>query len=198
MVVCSGVVVCSGADVVCSGVAMCAGVSAVPCEPSIPLFLGEASAVAAATFFTAPDAESFPRTTPLPGTLTPRGATCASRCPDARAAADVFGEELCVICSAPVTAAPPATVTATTAAAAFIATPPAKNPPLAAPPEPTPTPVAVPAPTPVVAVLAPVAEPVAGTRCSVAAFAVPAPSSPLNSESDSGMGINRSPRSALL
>ena len=117
----------------CSGVAMCAGVSAVPCVPSIPLVLGEASAVAAATFLTAPDAESFPRTTPLPGTLTPRGATCASRCPDARAAADAFGEELCVICSAPVTAAPPATVTATTAAAAFIATPPAKNPPLAAP-----------------------------------------------------------------
>src|SRR5262245_52488306 len=126
---------------------------------------------------------------PLPGTETPRGATWPSRFPDVTAAAGVFAVVPCMISTAPVTAAPLATVTATTAAAALIAAPPTRNPPPVVAPAPRPAPVpaavlapAAPRPTPVpVAVPAPPADApvVAGTRWSVAALAVPAPSRPL-------------------
>ncbi len=95
-------------------------------------------------FFVCPGASAFPRATPLPGTVTPRGATCPRRCPGLVAAGRVLAGFL-ASSDAPVTATPPATLTAATAAATLIATPPAKRPPpvAVAAPAPVPTPAAI-------------------------------------------------------
>ena len=118
-------------------------------------------------------------------TRTPRGATCPRRLPGAVATCFALPWPPTPSTFAPTATAPPLTPTAATTAAALSATPPARSPPLDAAVAPRP-------PNPAETAPAPVA--VAGT---VAAEAVPGLWRPFRSVRETGIGMRRSPRSAL-
>ena len=90
--------------------------------------------------FVCPGAETFPRATPLPGTVTPRGAICPSRDPGCSAAGRVAFAGFLSTSLDPATPTPPATPAAATTAATLSPRPPASTPPAPAAVAPVPTP----------------------------------------------------------
>ena len=80
--------------------------------------------------FVCPGAETFPRATPLPGTVTPRGAICPSRDPGCSAAGRVAFAGFLSTSLDPATPTPPATPAAATTAATLSPSPPASTPPV--------------------------------------------------------------------
>ena len=132
--------------------------------------------------FVCPGADAFPRATPLPGTLTPRGANCPRRLPGCSAAGRVAFAGFLSTSLEPATPTPPATPAAATTAAALRPSPPARMPPV--------VPVAV---TPVPTPAATATDPAPALMGRTAADALPS-RPPLNKVSDSGMGTRARPR----